>query len=131
VACFQFEGPALPTFSLRPEHVWDKIGFWFGYQHIEFGSHLGFSRNYLLRGNDEAAIRRVFTDAVLAFYEQNPGLSTEGSGNLLLFYRHSVRVGPEGVCPFLDEGLKVLSLYRSERPLPHTGTHGKGCLPAY
>jgi hypothetical protein len=113
VVCFRFEGTELPSFSLRPENIWHKIGSWLGYQDIDFDSHPVFSSNYLLRGGDEDAIRMLFTDPVLEFYEQNPGLSTEGSGNILLFYRHSVRVGPQGIRPFMEEGLKVLSLHHS------------------
>jgi hypothetical protein len=113
VVCFRFEGPELPNFSLRPKNVWHKIGFWFGYPHIDFDSHPVFSSNYLLRGDDENAIRMLFADPILEFYEQNPGLSTEGSGNMLLFYRHSVRIGPQRIRAFMEEGLKALSLYHS------------------
>jgi hypothetical protein len=113
VVCFRFTGSGLPTFSLRPENVWHKIGSWLGYQDIDFGSHPSFSSHYLLRGGDENAIRALFTDPMLTFYEQHPGLSTEGSGNLLLFYRNAGKVGPQGVRAFMEEGFKVLSQFRS------------------
>lgn len=113
VVCFRFEGPELPNFSLRPKNDWHKIWSWFGYQDIDFASHPIFSSNYLLRGNDENAIRMLFTAPVLEFYEQNPGLSTEGSGNILLFYRFDVEVRPQGIRSFMEVGLKVLSLYHS------------------
>lgn len=113
VLCMQFEGGELPTFSLRPETVWHKIGSWFGYQDIDFESHPNFSRRYLLRGGDEAAIRRLFTDEVLAFYEEHPGLSTEGSGNRLVVYRHSRRITPADTRSLLEMGFKVLGVLRS------------------
>jgi hypothetical protein len=114
VICFRFDGPALPDFSLRPENVWHKIGAWFGYQDIDFESHPAFSSKYLLRGSNEEAVRRLFTAEVLEFYESTPGLSTEGAGNTLLYYRHSVREKPEALRSFMEDGFKVLSLYESE-----------------
>jgi hypothetical protein len=112
VVRFNFGGPGLPAFSLRPENVWHKIGSWFGYRDIDFDTHPAFSRAYLLRGADEDAVRGLFTDAVLEFYEREPGLSTEGAGNTLVFYRHSVRVGPRAVRGFLEDGFRVLALFR-------------------
>lgn len=109
---FQFQGPTLPTFSLRPENVWHKIGSWFGYQDIDFESHARFSKLYLLRGGDENAVRTLFTDRLLDFYEQKPGLCTEGWGNTLLYYQHSVRLDPQGIRSFMYDGFKVLALYR-------------------
>jgi hypothetical protein len=115
VICMQFEGGELPTFSLRPETVWHKIGSWFGYRDIDFESHPEFSRRYLLRGSDEAAIRTLFTPEVLSFYEEQSGVSTEGAGNRLLFYRHSKRTAPENLRSVLEEGFKMLAVFRRER----------------
>jgi hypothetical protein len=103
----------LPTFSLRPETIWHKIGGWFGHQDIDFESHPGFSRLYLLRGRDEEAIRRLFTAEVLAFYEGQSGLSTEGAGNRLVVYRHAKRIAPADTRSFLEEGFGVLGVFRS------------------
>jgi hypothetical protein len=113
VICFQFEGPGLPPFSLRPENVGHKIGAWFGYQDIDFDTHSDFSRKYLLRGGDENAVRGLFTGAVLDFYEEKPGVCTEGAGHTLVFYRQAVRVRPQAIRSFMEEGFAVLSLYRS------------------
>ena len=114
VICFRFDGPPLPAFSLRPENIWHKIGSWFGYKDINFESHPAFSKAYLLRGGDENAIRALFTDALLDFYEQKPGLSTEGSGNTLLYYQHAVRLEPQAIRGFMEDGFKALGLYRAD-----------------
>ena len=113
VIAFQFDGPALPTFSLRPENIGHRISAWFGYQDINFDSHRNFSRKYLLRGSDENAIRALFTANVLDFYEDKHGLSTEGSGNTLLFYRHAKKVRPEAIRTLMEEGFGILSLFRT------------------
>ena len=112
VLCFRLDGPDLPSFSLRPENFFHRIGAWFGYQDINFEDYPGFSKSYLLRGPDEKEIRELFTDRVLAYYEGRPGLSTEGGGDRLLFYRHNKRVDPQKVHAFLEEGFQVLAVFR-------------------
>ena len=57
VAVFPEAGPTLPEFDLAPESVLSRIGQIFGYQDIDFPEDEGFSRQYLLRGRDEGAIR--------------------------------------------------------------------------
>src|SRR5262249_27072956 len=89
---FRVTAPTLPAFSLRPESFFDRLGKLFGYQDINFEEHPIFSRSYLLRGPDEAAIRDAFTEDVLTYFEENRGLSTEANGDHLLYYRHNKRV---------------------------------------
>ena len=83
---------SLPSFLLTPENMFHKIGGLFGYDDIDFDSHPTFSARYLLKGSDEAAIRDCFQDGVLAFYERQQQVCSEGIGSFLLYYktRHSV-----------------------------------------
>ena len=114
VIWMQRRGSRMTEFALRPDSVWwnrlDSVGD--AYRDIDFDSHPNFSRDYLLRGDDESAICELFTDDVLRFYEKHPGLITEGSGNKLLFYRDEVVVKPENIRSFLDEALTVRSLFQ-------------------
>ena len=71
-----------------------------------------FSAKYLLRGNDEQKVREVFTHEVLAFFETQEGVSTEGDGDQLIFYRGRKRIKPENVRAFMEEGLQVLRLFK-------------------
>jgi hypothetical protein len=112
LVCFGMRDANLPSFSLRPETFWDKIGTWFGYQNINFDNNPVFSDKYLLRGRDEETVRGLFTDDVLAFFERQQGLSIEGYGHRLVFYRQSKRVNPENIRGFLEEGFKVLALFQ-------------------
>ena len=59
----------VPYFSLRPEGFMTKIFQAFGYQDIDFGQRPEFSKQYLLRGQDEPAIRQAFNDRLLSFFE--------------------------------------------------------------
>jgi len=68
----------------------------------------------LLRGDDETEVRTVFTDAVLSFYEDQAGVSTEAGGDQLIFYRAGKRIKPEPdeVVSFLEEATAVFKLFK-------------------
>src|ERR1044072_683726 len=70
-----FETPKLqlPMFTLSPENFMHRFISALGYQDIDFAQRPEFSKRYLLRGQDEQAIRRTFADHILAFYEANLG----------------------------------------------------------
>ncbi|MDX6574607.1 MAG: hypothetical protein QOE96_560 [Blastocatellia bacterium] len=102
---------SLPYFSLRPENVLLKIFTAFGYQDIDFGQRPEFSRQYILRGQDEAAIRRTFNDGLLSFYETYPGTCTEGGGNQLFVYRGGYRFQPHEIQSYVGLGLSVANLF--------------------
>ena len=101
----------LPDFSLRPENVFHKIGSAFGDKDIDFETHPIFSKSYLLRGDNEAAIRGLFNNELLNFIQSQQKISIEGSGDQLVFYRHKNRVKPEEVESFMEEGFQVLDQF--------------------
>jgi hypothetical protein len=115
VALFYSESISLPNFDLRPEHVFHRIGRVFGYQDIDFETHPQFSSHYLLRGEDEDAIRKIFTYDILAFFSNNTGLSVEARGNRLLFYRHRKRAKPDDMPSFLHEARSIFDLFRGSQ----------------
>jgi hypothetical protein len=67
VICFRVPGLDLPTFSLRPKKTHHRIAVWLGYQDITMTKHPDFTREYLLCGPDEAAIRGLFYEGWVAF----------------------------------------------------------------
>ena len=111
VVYFEPRNLNLPPFSLRPEHFFHKIVSAFGYQDIDFGNRPDFSGKYLLRGPDELAVRSIFTDALLGFYEMNEGTSTDGGGNQLFIFRQNQRPSPHETQAFLNWGLQLQRLY--------------------
>jgi hypothetical protein len=106
---FQFESAhlKLPAFILRPENVFHKIGQSFGYRDIDFEPFPEFSRRYLLRGEDEAAIRKLFNQELIARFEAEKALIVEGKGPLLICYRSSKRVRPDDLWT-MYESMQVL-----------------------
>jgi hypothetical protein len=107
VALLTYEKGDLPRFELRPETVFDKIGSVFGYQDIDFKESPEFSKRYLLRGPDEAAVRALFGLNLRQYFESHPGWCVDGRGAWLAAYRHGLLVPPEAFPALLDE-LKLL-----------------------
>ena len=83
---------SLPAFEMRPEHVFHKIGSTFGQQDIDFDDSPVFSSNYLLKGEDEDSVRRVFSPSVRSLIERDRKWSIEGAGPWLVLYRGGKRL---------------------------------------
>ncbi len=113
VAYFEPRQLSLPFFSLRPENTLHKIIAAFGYQDIDFGKRPTFSSQYLLRGPEEQAVRNVFNDELLGYYEMNEGSSADGGGNQLFIFRQNYRAAPHETQSFINWALPVQRLYRS------------------
>jgi hypothetical protein len=113
VVCLRFDGRQLPGFSLRPEGTWDKITAWFGGTDIDFETHPQFSRRFIVRGESEQAVRRLFSHPVLEFYEQHPGFSTEGLAHTFVFYRNATLLVPDEISQFLASAFEALAVFRA------------------
>ncbi len=112
VAAFRLDGAHLPSFQLQPENLLHRLSALFGYQDIDFPEHPEFSRRYLLRGQNEAAVRAFFSPPVIdAFESLSPEArwSVEGGGNWLLVYHEGKRINPAEVPQFLQETASAAS----------------------
>ena len=108
---FQSERLRLPSFILRPENVFHKIGQSFGYQDIDFESFPEFSDRYLLRGNDEALIRKLFNQEVITFFKSEKGIVVEGNNHVLIAYRTHKRVKPDDLFECYEKMRQIFSLF--------------------
>jgi len=115
VVWFRSSDLNLPAFTLSPENIMHKIGALLGYQDIDFEQNPGFSKHYLLRGQDETRIRMLFNDSLLRFFEQKHPVSAEGRDNHFIFYRSKKMVKPEVLSSFIEEGRAALTALRSGR----------------
>jgi hypothetical protein len=112
VAAFYWPGAASPAFQLRPENAVHRIIQKLGYQDIDFEGFPEFSRRYLLRGHDEAAVRSFFATNKLAFMETRPAserFSVEAAGRWLAVFSAGTTVPADGLRGFLDEATAVSS----------------------
>jgi hypothetical protein len=97
---------SLPLFELRPQGFLDRITDALVHRDINFESHPEFSRRFVLKGEDEASVRALFTPALLSYFEMLPPdkkWHIEGSGFTLLFYQGNSKVPPQEIQSFLEE----------------------------
>jgi hypothetical protein len=110
VAAFRFPARALPDFYLGAEHWWHKAGKAFGYKIIEFDSHPEFGKRYLLRGENEEAVRQFFCPPLLDYFEslpEKPIWSIEAAAPWLIVYLPAKLAKPDQLRDFRDSAAIV------------------------
>jgi hypothetical protein len=105
----------LPSFSLRPENFFHRVGQMFGYQDIDLDQHPEFSRAYLLRGEQEARVRQAFTGAVADFFERRSGSCAAGLGRELLFWRPGRLIEPGELDGLIQDGQELAQRFGRAR----------------
>lgn len=100
-------GRGLPDFSLSPENFMHRIAEAFGYQDIDFPEFPDFSKRYLLRGPDEAAIRRAFTANTLAWLGGTTGWHVQAAGGRLAIFREGRYTDTAEIPGFASEALRL------------------------
>jgi hypothetical protein len=125
----------LPGFSLRPEHLWNKLGKLLGCDDLNFNNFPTFPKNYRLLSNQSNDLRDLFQPNLTKFYESHK-ICTEAIGPYLLIFptysgikdsgnhvihnqafNASVYLHPNEVKSYLDLGLKLLSLLEKNTSL--------------
>lgn len=112
VVLFESTLLSLPYFLLRPEGIFDKVESAFGDQDIDFEGFPNFSRQYLLRGQEEQ-VRNVFNSNVLSYFDNDPGWTLEGFETQLLVYRNKERVASkEDFQEFEQQARMIFQLFQ-------------------
>ena len=99
---------ALPDLQMTPENVLTRIAEKFGYQDIDFDENPEFSQRYVLRGENEAAIRSAFSAGTLAYFAAHQGWTVEVRSGAVAVYRANSRAKPGDIRPFIDEALAAV-----------------------
>ncbi|MBR9989695.1 MAG: hypothetical protein KFH98_08075 [Gemmatimonadetes bacterium] len=97
----------LPKFSLRPQRFFHTIAKAFGYQDIDLERRPLFSGMFVLRGEDEAAVRDVFDRHVAEFFEAHPDVCAAAIGREVLYWRASRRAGGDEVESLITQALDL------------------------
>lgn len=112
VAMVKLKNANLPHFYLSQKNIFHKIGSKFGYQDINFENNPLFSKNYLLRGEDEPAIRKMFNSNILTYLEQKLTKATiEAEGNQLIYYTRKKRIKPDQMMTFIDDVGELVRMF--------------------
>lgn len=102
----------LPRFTMATERLISRIASALGYQDIDFMESPEFSRTFLLRGPDEAAIRAKFSRMDLSNLAEFKGISLEGEGDRLLIWHQGKRRKPEEIRSTFEKAFEVYTLFR-------------------
>jgi tetratricopeptide (TPR) repeat protein len=111
VARFNSPKLSLPAFDLRPEGLMSKLVQTLGYKDIDIEGAPTFSKMFQLRGQDDAAIRRLFTAPIVQYCERDKWLWMSGAGNLLWFHRERYRAKPEELQAYVTRAREAFALF--------------------
>lgn len=101
-----------PTFALRKETFLNKLDKLTGNcNDITFDKNQAFSKQYILSGEDENSIRKLFHQDILHYFETHPINGTiYAHENKIVFYQSDKRLVSEEMMPILEEVTTVISL---------------------
>lgn len=99
-----------PSFVMRPESIFSRMGGLLGFKDIDFDSHPRFSKMFVLKGSDAVAIREFFTPALLDFFEEQKGICLEAMPGMVLFYWPRKRVKPDDIRDSLSKAYEIYGL---------------------
>jgi len=94
---------SLPDLQMAPENPLLRIAEAFGYQDIDIESSPEFSRRYVLRGADEAAIRAALYPGATSYFAEHAGWTVEVQAGTVGIYRANSRPKPEDMQAFIAD----------------------------
>lgn len=100
----------LPDFAVSPEWFFHKIAKLFGTKDINFVDDPAFSSSFLLQGANEPAVRQLFSQEVRSWFAGRVGVTCEGRGKQLLFFRAGQRLSADKIPGLLEEGFQLFKL---------------------
>ena len=100
VFCLRLPGASLPDFILTPERVLTRMGWSIlGMRDVNLEGSPAFSRDYLLCGPDEAAVRGLFEHGPADYFAQEKSWHLQGSGDWVALYHSEVPEEIRGRAP--------------------------------
>ncbi len=112
VVTIRSEQLSLPGFVISPEHFFHRIVTALGYQDIDFAEYPQFSKKYLLRGSDEAAIREALQSVNLDRLVEFNGICIEVAGNQLLVWYGGKRSKPEDLRKLFEKAFEIFVMFK-------------------
>lgn len=100
----------LPEFSIGPESVFHRLGEFLGMNDIDFDDDPEFSRKFLLRGPDEAAVREFFSLERRGNFKQHHGISIEARDSHFIFYQARQRRNVDQIKGLMEQAFSIYRL---------------------
>lgn len=111
VVSIESDALRLPSFALRPEGVFQKVGAALGMQDIDFEGHPEFSNSFVLTGDDEHSVRRFFDAELLeSLGQQRKEICVETTPELLIYHCGGRRKAEE-VHELMNESRMIHSVF--------------------
>lgn len=112
IAAFAVPGGDLPAFQCEPEHFFHGIAEMFGFHDIDFDRFPVFSKAYRLKGDNEPAIRELFHDDALRWFEQRREVKwyIQGAADWLLVTKQRGHLKPSAWPQFYLDAAEVHNL---------------------
>lgn len=101
----------IPSFTLRPESLFDWFGSVLGLQDIDFDDHPEFSNAFVLKSENETAVRNFFDRELLDFFAERKGITFEGGPGKFIYFKGGKTTKPEEMRSYLEEGYSVYSAF--------------------
>jgi hypothetical protein len=97
----------IPVFTLDRESLIDKVYALAGFSDINFEHHQDFSKRFHLVGEDREAIKTLFNDDLIHFFESNPYYHIESNGSNLLIFSKQRLASTKEIKALLDFGKRL------------------------
>ncbi len=94
---------SLPDLQMAPENPVYRLAEAFGFQDIDIDSSPEFSRRYIVRGADEAAIRAALYPGATSYFAEHEGWTVEAQSGNVAIYRADSRPKPGEVRTFIAD----------------------------
>lgn len=115
----------IPRFSIEPEGIIDKIFDRVmsikGHSDIDFDDHERFSREMVLKGEDELVIRSFCSTKLISYLEENEHYHIESSGRSLLIFKQLRIARPSNVKEMVDFSEGLVSIIAHEHMVGANG----------
>lgn len=107
----------LPLFTLEKERTYeklfDRVIAFTGYRDIEFEMYANFSKKFVVMGNDEAALRSLFTEDIIRFFEEHQISHIESNGEALLVFNKLKLARTDETIEFIEYGVELANLFNA------------------
>jgi len=102
----------LSKFVLDSRSVFDKVGAGATDKGINIDSNPGFSKKYLLKGDNETAVMKIFNKGVLDYFAKNETFDhVESNSKYVLFYYYQEPIKFELVEKVIMDSTKIMQLF--------------------
>lgn len=101
----------LPHFNLSPEKYIDGME---SHDPVEFKAFPQFGDKYMLKSENESALREIFSNEVISFFSSKYSFSVEGKGNSLVIYKRDRLIDPERLEDLTKCGQEILNLLTNQ-----------------